>query len=364
MARKRPASSLEAEPEQGLASVKAEPASPAPAKRAKDSKPEKGKETDKLPAPSKKAWQDARYQMLELQKKGKGSLKKAFEVCKSQEQKREFYYNVFLLSPDVAKKEVHKESLQKAATVSGSEEGWLTKWDVAKKEGVHESHPDFDALANDAVKGLQERDHENPLWAAKGIKQYYYYGNLMTQKVHTNESLTKAKQTVDDLDDDHFSKVESALRVDQPQQLTVGRKVPKPLPAPPPEPEQGTDLGLEFKKAYQGLKKAFSSLSSGLDKLQMFRASLCKAEKNQLLVPPNVLQSVQKTIEEWTDEKEKWMDKVMNQHSSMPEVEPEEGATLIQKMEEDKKGTEDYMKAANKKVGPSKLWARNEGISS
>lgn len=162
MARKRPASSLEAEPEQGLASVKAEPASPAPAKRAKDSKPEKGKETDKLPAPSKKAWQDARYQMLELQKKGKGSLKKAFEVCKSQEQKREFYYNVFLLSPDVAKKEVHKESLQKAATVSGSEEGWLTKWDVAKKEGVHESHPDFDALANDAVKGLQERDHENP----------------------------------------------------------------------------------------------------------------------------------------------------------------------------------------------------------
>ena len=186
----------------------------------------------------------------------------------------------------------------------------------------------------------------------------------MTQKVHTNESLTKAKQTVDDLDDDHFSKVESALRVDQPQQLTVGRKVPQPLPAPPPEPEQGTDLGLEFKKAYQGLKKAFSSLSSGLDKLQMFRASLCKAEKNQLLVPPNVLQSVQKTIEEWTDEKEKWMDKVMNQHSSMPEVEPEEGATLIQKMEEDKKGIEDYMKAANKKVGPSKLWARNEGISS
>ena len=69
--------------------------------------------------------------------------------------------------------------------------------------------------------------------------------------MHTNESLTKAKQTVDDLDDDHFSKVESALRVDQPQQLTVGRKVPKPLPAPPPEPEQGTDLGLEFKKAFR-----------------------------------------------------------------------------------------------------------------
>ena len=86
MARKRPASSLEAEPEQGLVGVKAEPASPA--KRAKDSKPEKGKEPDKLPAPSKKAWQDARYQMLELQKKGKGSLKKAFDVCKSQEQER------------------------------------------------------------------------------------------------------------------------------------------------------------------------------------------------------------------------------------------------------------------------------------
>ena len=87
MARKRP--------EQGLVGVKAEPASPAPPKRAKDSKLEKGKEPNKLPPPSKKAWQDARYQMLELQKKGKGSLKTAFEVCKSQEQKKLFYYNVF-----------------------------------------------------------------------------------------------------------------------------------------------------------------------------------------------------------------------------------------------------------------------------
>ena len=221
----------------------------------------------------------------------------------------------------MGKKEVHKESLQKAATVSGSEEGWLTRWDAAKKEGVRESHLDFDALANDAVKTLQERDHENPLWAAKGIKQYYYYGNLMTQKVHTNESLTKAKQKVDDLDDDHFSKATSLSRLWGEGPLSLCQ-------------DPYLSLGLEFKKAYQGLKKAFASLSSGLDKLQMFRASLCKAEENQLLVPPNVLQSVQKTIEEWTDEKEKWMDKVMNQHSSMPEVEPEEGATLIQKMEE------------------------------
>ena len=73
-----------------------------------------------------------------------------------------------------------------------------------------ESNPDFESLADDAVADLPVRDHENPKWAARNIKQYYYTGKLLTQKLHSNQSLTKAKQSVTDLENDHFQQVENA----------------------------------------------------------------------------------------------------------------------------------------------------------
>ena len=44
----------------------------------------------------------------------------------SQQEKREFYYNIFLLDPTVAKKEVHKQSLQKVTSLNKAIEGWMT----------------------------------------------------------------------------------------------------------------------------------------------------------------------------------------------------------------------------------------------
>ena len=377
---KRPCASpwKEPGPEQGTGSVKAEPVSPAPPKKAKGEtettpkpkaapkpkaeEPEKGK----YPPPSNKAWQDVNYQLKQLQKAGKPSLKKAFDQCKGQQQKREFYYNVFLLSPEVAQKEVHKESLEKATVQSGSEEGWLAKWEVAKKEGVLESNPDFESLADDAVADLPVRDHENPKWAARNIKQYYYTGKLLTQKLHSNQSLTKAKQSVTDLENDHFQQVENALKVEQPigQIMLGGRppRLPAPCPAPPePEPEEGK-LEKDYSKAFGSLKKALATLGSGLDKLSMLQESLSKAEGEGKEVPASHKTSLAGAISAWEDKKKHWMKEIGRKYEpTMPECEPEQGKTLIAEMDKEKKRMEEDMKSLNKAISPTRLWAKNEG---
>ena len=86
------------------------------------------------------------------------SLKKARKVesllsqwanCGSaQQEKREFYYNIFLLGPNVSKKEVHTQSLQKVTSLNKALEGWMTKWEVAKLEGAGPAQPDLEALAD------------------------------------------------------------------------------------------------------------------------------------------------------------------------------------------------------------------------
>ena len=75
-----------------------------------------------LPPPGKEAWKDVHTQVMKLQKQGKGALRNAWEKAKqegSQQAKRDFYYNVFLLDPAVSKKEVHKESLERLSLKQG-----------------------------------------------------------------------------------------------------------------------------------------------------------------------------------------------------------------------------------------------------
>ena len=379
---KRPSASQEEAPDK---KIKAEPKSPAKASPARppNKEPEQGTrpaaaasnlgpstslpkaKAKALPAPDNKAWQDANYQTKALAKKGKGDLQKQWENCRTQAEKRNWYYNIFLLSPEVSVKQVHKSSLEKAKQVSGEQEGWVTKWAAAKLVGIPENHPEFDALADDAVAGLPERPRENPKLAAKDIKQYYYKGKLMTQNTQTNQSETKAHSFVQDMENEHFQQVEDALKVDQHQGQVMlgGRGRTKAIEAPPPETEVKEDnIENDYKKVYQSLRKALTSIGNGLDKLTMLQASLNKAADDKVAIPSQVEQTLVKEIDEWEHMKKTWMQHVIgNYPSTMPEVGPEKGKEIIDQMEKDKKKLENELKTLNKRIGPTKLWARNEG---
>ena len=91
-------------------------------------KPEKG-----LPAPEKNAWVDVRNQVNSLAKKGKPQLTELMSAAKEKgiQGKREFYYNVFLLDPDVP------NSLLTKSTKAGLNFRHAFKNKVTKKDGVH-----------------------------------------------------------------------------------------------------------------------------------------------------------------------------------------------------------------------------------
>ena len=151
---------------------------------------------------------------LPAQKPGEGrksSLKKSFQACQSQQAKRRWYYNIFSLDPAISKKEVHKESLEKASTENSISRGWITKWKVGELEGANPQAHDFEELCDGAVEGLEWKEHPNPSWRRKGVKLYWYEGQGMEVEKVKNQSLTKAKQSVE-LDADHFEEVESSLK--------------------------------------------------------------------------------------------------------------------------------------------------------
>ena len=199
---------------QRLAPKPAESPAPKPAE-AEAAKPAKASKSDKqaLPPPSKAAWNDLKYQCQTLAKKGKAHLQKAWQEAQSQGHmaKRDFYYNIFLLDPDVAHKQVHKESLQRHTEESTVEKGWMTKWKVGKLEGADPSLPNFESLCDLAVKGLPGRRRENEAWAEAGVKQYYFEKEVSHLEKLSRESLTKASQQVggEALNDLDFERVDA-----------------------------------------------------------------------------------------------------------------------------------------------------------
>eukprot|EP00435_Cladocopium_sp_Y103_P037955 s3731_g10.t1 len=207
--------------------VPAQGSVPAPKAKAAAAKtmPKPGEE---LPAPGKEAWKDVHAQCTKLAKQGDNRLRSAWEKAKeagTQKAKKEFYYNVFLLDPSVAKKAIHKESLERLKEKETVARGWLTKYQIAKLQGADPQDPEFPLLADLAVEGLEERQHEVSAWASKGMKQHRVCKEMMSESTREKESLTKAKQEVDELSQEDFQRAEQALMaVPETRQISIGGK--------------------------------------------------------------------------------------------------------------------------------------------
>ena len=199
----------------GLQSV-AEPGQESQNSQASEPGGKKPVKAGKLPPPGKEVWKDVHI----LSKEGKPALRNAWEKANqagSQQAKREFYYNVFLLDPNVSQKAVHKESLERLQENETTTKGWMTD----------PLDPDFKQLCKAACEGLKERPHEVEKWAAKGMKQYYVEKELNTEETRAKESSTKALQCVDGLEAEDFHQVEKALSVNSlKKQFLLGSKKP------------------------------------------------------------------------------------------------------------------------------------------
>ena len=172
-----------------------------------------------------------RNQLISLEKAKKAPhLMEAWKGKRTQAEKRQFYYEVFLLDPLVSQKSVHKEASQKNYSLQRQVEGWMTKWEIGKLEGADPCMPNFQDLCEAACKGLPERDHKAKAWAEKGIKQYQYSKKLHKENNVEDASLVKAEQSVQQLEQDAFQQVEEALKlVPTIMPVTIGGKPAKAL---------------------------------------------------------------------------------------------------------------------------------------
>ena len=328
-----------------------ETAKPADAE-APASKPEK----KSLTPPSKAAGNDLKYQCQTLAKKGKTHLQKAWQEAQSQGQmaKREFYLNIFLLDPDVAHKQMHKESLQRHTEESTVEKGWMTKWKIGKLEGADPSLPNFESLCDMAVKGLAERSHENEAWGEAGVKQYYFEKEISHLEKLSHESLTKATQKVggEALNDEDFERVEAHLQVTgPPQRMLLGSASSSGRGAPKKSLEEAYAEHLEKCKHLEDeCNKALGKLES---RTEAFKSENAKNPTAQLEASETELESLQESFKE---SKGGFEQRIL--------VYPGKAETAVndadvKKLEELKKEMEAELKSLKKAVAAHKMWASN-----
>ena len=280
---------------------------------------------------------DVRNQVNSLAKKGKPKLREQFNAAKEKgtQGKREFYYNVFLLDPDVAKKSIHKSSQQVTSTKSSLAKGWMTVSQHAIMLGVDRQDPDFKQLAEAACEGLPIRDHENKALAKLGVKQVYAEVRLLDEDTDERRSTTEACQRLqdEDLTTEQFEHVENALKVaPEAKQFMLGGKGVKSAKTDASlqdkeeeEPEKAED---GYKRYYGRLTGSLTSYGNQIDKTEI----QLKSVKNARLLPEHEdqreerIKSLDKALVAYKKTKSQWMEKIATLATSLEEGLGEEAA--------------------------------------
>lgn len=294
--------------------VKAEPKSASKLAKAKAKAKAKG-----LPAPEggKNVWVDLRNQVERLAKKGKPELKQAWQKAQEggRQSKRDFYYNVFLLSPEVATRSIEKDSLQEETQTTSLKKGWMTMFTYGRLQGLDPQQEDFQELCLLACKGLPTRDHENPGLAAAGVKQVYAEVQDLDTEQQSHKSLVKAKQQItgEQVTAEAFASVEDAVKVAKVSgQITLGgsHKQPKEVKDSEPNGESEPGKADTYEKALKKLTGAVGQFNSQSDKARMLLEGLktqTLSKSSEQLQLDACKQSLEQAIVSAAKGKEVWL---------------------------------------------------------
>ena len=168
---------------------KGEPVSPAPSKAtaAKAS-------AQKHPPIPKDAAKRMHSKLQTLAKSGRDGLQKAYKQCKTQEEKRSFFYDKYLLDPEVSEKIVLKKDQQENVVTEDNIDDWFTAEQVAKFKGIEPGVDQYKELVAASVKGLPDRKHEDENLAALGVMQYHYQATKTKSQTLKRKSLELQEQ--------------------------------------------------------------------------------------------------------------------------------------------------------------------------
>ena len=188
--------------------------------------------------------------------------------------KEVFFYNVYLLDPEVSSKKARKLDSDKQKEQVSTMEGWWTKEQIAQDRGILPHMDNYKALTDASVAGLQERPHEDEQLANLGVMQYEYTF-VEKKKKHSKEQELQLQEHVQDVATDDFNAMRLALG-GGPKQKTITTKGANvaggSLPATGNE-QQVKPVEL-YKQQYKKTKGALSGVQSECNGIDMVKEVL------------------------------------------------------------------------------------------
>ena len=233
-----------------------------------------------LPAIPQKEAVQMNYKLKALAAKGDTDLAKQFASCKTQQEKRAFFYNVYVLDPKVSSKKVAKRDVEEDNDIENEEEGWWTAEVIAEWKGIKPGCSNYEAKVQAAVEGLNERDHEDKALAKLGVKQYEY--THRSKKKVKKKRMLELEENVEDVSQEDFSAMRAAMHKGMEQKMISNSSSSKPtkggLDKAKAAEEAEVDLEIDWcqnlKDQYKKSKPQIAQVSSELHTVEVYKGKV------------------------------------------------------------------------------------------
>ncbi|CAE6957805.1 unnamed protein product [Symbiodinium sp. CCMP2592] len=264
--------------------VKAEPKSPAKAPPVKMElvSPKKGASPKRAATAAAKAHpkigqseaKKMNQQLKALAKAGKTALPDTFAKCKSQAEKRQFFYEVYLLDPEISERRVAKTDVQAEEDRDDTQKGWFTDDEIAGFKGIFPHSSDYSSLKKACVQDLLEREHEDENLAKLGIKQYYFE-HCKTFSSSSKKRELQLEENVGDVGQEDFEEIRKKLKGAATQKMiSKGQSGRLPGEGKDKEAEVRIDHEQNYKDQRKKLTGQLTQVSTELATVELLKVSL------------------------------------------------------------------------------------------
>eukprot|EP00435_Cladocopium_sp_Y103_P000433 s3399_g1.t1 len=217
--------------------------------------------------------------------KQRPDLAEQYAQCKSQHEKRKFFYDAYCLDPNVSERTVQKVDTERTSQIEDLIDDWFTAEEVAEHKGIKQGTANYEqkCAAAACVKGLPERDHEDSNLAEMGVKQYKYVASKKKRQVVRDQALM-LKEEVQEVEQQDFVAMRNALKSGTEQKMITSSKnkgVENPGQEVAPESQEAQVKVVE--------KKLKSSNAIALKQLKALKARM-ETEKANFLAEHRLFQ--------------------------------------------------------------------------
>lgn len=308
--------------------VKAEVVSPPKPPKAKASPSAKTNPAKMEPIPNKAAKQ-MNYKLKALAKQGDTELLQKLQACNSQQEKRDFFYNVYSLDARVSAKSVTKTDTEEDKMEVAEKEGWWTAEVIAEWKGIKVGCSDYEKKVQASVQGLPERPHKDKALANLGVKEYEYT-HQDTQRVVSKKRHLQLQEEVDDVEHDTFQAARAAMHKGHGSKVITNK-------ASSSQPSKGclnkaqevepvkveVDWGQNYKDQFKKCKALLTSVATELHTLEVFKGQVGALPDSHDMKAP-LERQVSALSTQIQGKKQEFLQKQLTWPKEVPESEAEE----------------------------------------